>query len=125
MGEAEELADRYWDALNNQDYGALKELYKEDAVQEWPQSGERIVGRDNIIAVNENYPGMPHATPRRTMAAGDLLITEVTLQYPGDVGTYHSISILELKDGKVSKETDYFGAPFEAPAWRAQWVERI
>ena len=125
MGEAEELADRYWDALNNQDYGALKELYNEDAVQEWPQSGERIVGRDNIIAVNENYPGMPHATQRRTIAAGDLLIAEVTLNYPGDVGTYHSISILELEGGKVSKETDYFGAPFEAPAWRAQWVERI
>ena len=125
MGEAEELADRYWEALNNQDYGAMKELYNEDAVQEWPQSGERIVGRDNIIAVNENYPGMPKATPRRTTAAGDLLITEVTLTYPGDVGTCHSISILELKDGKVSKETDYFGAPFEAPEWRAQWVERM
>ncbi len=123
-GQAEELANQYWEALNNQDYGALKELYNEDAVQEWPQSGERMVGRDNIIAVNENYPGMPKATPRRTVASGDLLIAEVTLNYPGDVGTYHSISILQLKDGKIAMETDYFGAPFEAPEWRAQWVER-
>jgi len=125
MGQAEERADRYWEALNSQDYAALKEMYTEDAVQEWPQSGERIVGRDNIMAVNENYPGMPNATQRRTIAGGDLLIAEVTLNYPGDVGTYHSISIFELRDGKVARETDYFGAPFEAPAWRAQWVERM
>ncbi len=124
-GQTEDLANRYWEALNSQDYGALKEMYTEDAVQEWPQSGERIVGRDNIMAVNENYPGMPNATQRRTIAGGDLLIAEVTLNYPGDVGTYHSISIFELRDGKVARETDYFGAPFEAPAWRAQWVERM
>ncbi|HEX9312869.1 MAG TPA: nuclear transport factor 2 family protein [Actinomycetota bacterium] len=124
-GQTEDLANRYWEALNSQDYAALKEMYTEDAVQEWPQSGERIVGRDNIMAVNENYPGMPNATQRRTIAGGDLLIAEVTLNYPGDVGTYHSISIFELRDGKVARETDYFGAPFEAPAWRAQWVERM
>jgi ketosteroid isomerase-like protein len=123
--QTEELAGRYWEALNNQDYAALKELYTEDAVQEWPQSGERIVGRYNIIAINENYPGLPKASERRASAVGDLVVTEVTLDYGGDSGTYHAVSIFELRDGRIARETDYFGAPFEAPEWRAQWVERM
>jgi len=123
--QAEELGNRYWQALNDKDFGALKDMYTEDAVQEWPQSSERMVGRDNIIAVNENYPGFPTATPRRTIASGDLLITETRLEYGSGVGTYHAISIFELRDGRIARETDYFGAPFEAPQWRAQWVERM
>ncbi len=121
----EELAERYWDALNRQDMAALKEMYTEDAVQEWPQSGERIVGRDNIIAIDENYPGMPKATSRRITSGGDLVVAEVTLDYGGETGTYHAVSILELRDDRIARETDYFGAPFPAPEWRAQWVERM
>jgi hypothetical protein len=34
-------------------------------------------------------------------------------------------SIIEFRDGKIVKQTDYFGSPFEAPAWRAQWIERM
>ena len=121
----EELARRYWDALNRQDMAALKEMYTEDAVQEWPQSGERIVGRDNIIAINDNYPGMPKATERRIFSSGDLVVAETTLDYGGSGGIYHAVSILELRDGRIARETDYFGAPFPAPEWRAQWVERM
>jgi ketosteroid isomerase-like protein len=126
MGQGgQDLARRYWDALNAQDLGALRELYAEDAVQEWPQSGERIVGRDNIIAVNENYPGLPKGTERRVVGEGDLVVAEVTLDYGGQAGTYHAVSILELRDGRIARETDYFGAPFPAPQWRAEWVERM
>jgi len=124
-GEAEELAARYLEALSNQDFATLRDLYAEDAVQEWPQSGERIVGRDNIMAINENYPGMPKATLRRTETQGDLVVTESTLDYGGSAGVYHAVSILRLRDGRIARETDYFGAPFPAPDWRAQWVERM
>ena len=37
---------------------------------------------------------------------------------------YLGVSILELRDGKVVRETDYYAQPFQAPAWRAAWVER-
>ena len=124
-GDGEELADRYLRALSDQDFGTLRELYAEDAVQEWPQSGERIVGRDNIMAINENYPGMPKATMRRTVVRGDLVITESSLDYGGSSGVYQAVSILQLRDGRIARETDYFGAPFPPPDWRAQWVERM
>jgi ketosteroid isomerase-like protein len=124
-GDGEELANRYLQALSDQDFATLRDLYAEDAVQEWPQSGERIVGRDNIMAINENYPGMPKAMERRTIVRDDLLITESTLDYGGSTGVYQVVSIIQLRDGRIAHETDYFGAPFPAPDWRSQWVERM
>ena len=59
----------------------------------------------------------------RALAAGDLAVLEVELTY-ADGGRYLGVSIIELRDGKVVKETDYYAQPFEAPAWRARWVER-
>jgi hypothetical protein len=94
-------------------------------VQEWPQSGERIVGRDNAVAINQNFPGgLPTMRFRRTLAGGDLAVLEVELTY-ADGSRYLGVSVIELRDGKAVKETDYFAQPFPAPEWRAQWVERM
>jgi ketosteroid isomerase-like protein len=115
--------ERLWQLMEKQDWKAAGELLHDDFVQEWPQSGERIRGRDNSMAINQNSPGFPTQTTGRILAAGDLVTSEVTLDYGGQI--YHGVSIFEFRDGKVAKETDYFAQPFEAPRWRAQWVERI
>jgi hypothetical protein len=117
------ILEGLWQAMNDGDFKVAADFYDDGAIQEWPQSGERIVGKVNIMAINENYPGMPKATVRRILGSGDLWISEVTLDYGGD--RYESVTIAELKDGKIVKETDYFAAPFEAPEWRAQWVEKM
>jgi SnoaL-like protein len=125
MGEKEniELAERIWSGLNEQNWSVLEDAIADDCIQEWPQSGERIRGKANIIAVNQNYPGLPKATLRRTVAGDKMVTTETELDYGGKI--YHSVSIFEIEGGKVIRETDYFAEPFEAPEWRAQWVERI
>ena len=125
MGEAENRAavEKMLDAMETQDLSGFEDIFHEDAVQEWPQSGERIAGRDNMKAVNDNYPGFPKSTRRRIVGAGDVWVAEMTLNYDGEV--FHGISVFELKDGKVVKETDYFSAPFDAPEWRSQWVEKM
>src|SRR5690348_3129138 len=108
MGEQENLAlvERIWASANDGTFGAtLREVLAEDCVQDWPQSGEVIRGKANIIAVNENYPGLPKATVRRARADGRLVVTEVDLDYGGHV--YQTVSILEFEDGKVVRETDY------------------
>jgi hypothetical protein len=61
---------------------------------------------------------------RRTLAGGDLAVLEVELTY-ADGDRYLGVSVLELRDGKVVKETDYYAQPFQAPEWRAHWVERM
>lgn len=61
---------------------------------------------------------------RRTTATGDVAVLEVELTY-ADGSVYQGVSIMELRDGKVVRETDYFAQPFDAPQWRAQWVRRM
>lgn len=124
MGEKEnlELVERIWNSLNDQDFGVLEEALADDCTQEWPQSGERIRGKANIMAINQNYPGFPKATLRRSVAGDRIVVSEADLDYGGKL--YHAVSIFEIEGDKVIRETDYFAEPFEAPEWRAQWVER-
>lgn len=107
---------------------AAHELAAEDMVQEWPQSGERISGRDKVAAVNENYPAgsgtSPTASLRRILKPGDAWVIESVIDY-GDGIPVSVVSIIEMKDGKIARQTDYFANPFEAPAWRSQWVEKM
>ena len=109
--DARHVAEKLWKALQAGDWEAARGCMHDDFVQEWPQSGERIVGRDNAIAIEQSFPGgLPTMRFRRTLADGD---------------RYLGISVLELRDGKVVKETDYYAQPFQAPEWRARWVERM
>jgi ketosteroid isomerase-like protein len=127
MGErdAGHVADKLWKALQAGDWETAGSLLHDDLVQEWPQSGERIIGRDNAIAIERSFPGgLPTMRFRRTLADGDLAVLEVELTY-ADGSHYLGVSIIELRDGKVARETDYYAQPFQAPEWRAQWVERI
>jgi ketosteroid isomerase-like protein len=123
--DAGQVAEAVWKALEAGEWDAASSHLQDDFVQEWPQSGERIVGRDNAIAVNQNFPGgLPTMRFRRTLAGGDMAVAEVELTYP-DGSRYLGVSVVELRDGKIAKETDYFAQPFQAPQWRAQWVERM
>jgi hypothetical protein len=123
--DARQVAEAVWRALEAGDWDAASGYLHEEFVQEWPQSGERIVGRDNAIAINQNFPGgLPTMRFRRTLADGDLAVLELELTY-ADGSRYLGVSVVELQDGMVVRETDYFSQPFPAPQWRAQWVERM
>lgn len=109
--------------------GQLSEMAAEGIVQEWPQSGERIRGRDNVMAVNDHYEGAtgtaPKLTLRRIVKPGQAWVAEGTIDY-GDGTPVSLISILETDaEGKITRETDYFASPFEAPEWRHRWVEQM
>ncbi len=134
MGEHEnrQIIERFMGAINSGDFMAIAamadDVYAPDVVQEWPQSGERISGLANLKGVNDNYPAMtgtqPKATVRRVIGAGDVWIAESTIDYGNGVPVSW-VAMLEFRDGKIVKETDYFADPFEAPAWRAQWVQKM
>lgn len=118
-----QILEEYVDAWRRRDLATKATFYQDDAIQEWPQSGERVRGLDNIGAIDENYPGLPDPTIRRIAGRDDLWILEVTLDYGGKV--VHGCSILEMREGKIARETSYFADPFEPAEWRARWVERI
>jgi SnoaL-like protein len=97
-------------------------LYHDDVVIHWPQSGEVIRGKHNIRELRQAYPTPPTATLRRVIGSGDLWAMEMDFDYDGDL--FHAILIHQYRGGLVERETAYYAAPFEAPAWRAKWVEQ-
>ncbi|HEX8761820.1 MAG TPA: nuclear transport factor 2 family protein [Pseudonocardiaceae bacterium] len=99
------------------------EIYADDAVLEWPQGGERIRGKANIIAFRSAYPARLDFQMHRTIGCHNLWVNEYTIRY--DERPYRVVGIMEFRDGKVVRERIYFGEPWEPPAWRAQWVERM
>src|SRR4051794_5778817 len=96
-------------------------IYAEDAVLEWPQGGERLRGRANIIAFRSTYPARQRFELHRTTGCHDLWVNEYTIRY--DDRAVMVVGIMEFRDEKVVRERIYFGDPWEPPAWRAQWVE--
>ena len=115
--------DRHWAASDANDFEAEHEIYRDDAVLEYPQSGERIRGRRNILASRAAQPNEKRFTVRRIIGAGDLWVTEYILRYDGRPS--FTVSIMEFQDGKVARETQYFGDPFAPGPSRAQWVEPL
>lgn len=115
--------DRHWAASDAGDFEAEHEIYREDAVLDYPQSGERIRGRRNIRSSRAAQPNRKRFSVRRITGAVDLWVTEYVLTYDGRPS--YTVSIMEFLDGKVARETQYFSDPFEPGPSRAQWVERI
>lgn len=90
---------------------------------EWPQSGERIRGKKNLLALRKAYPAEVEFEVRRVIGRRDLGVSEYVIRYDGR--PVNVIGIVEFMDGKVARETHYFAEPFPPPEWRAQWVERM
>ena len=122
-GEIRAALERHWAASDANDFETEHDIYREDAVLEYPQSGERIHGRRNIQSSRAAQPNRKRFMVRRIIGAGELWVTEYVLSYDGRPS--YTVSIMEFLDRKVARETQYFGAPFEPGPSRAQWVERI
>ena len=114
----------HWRASAAGDADAEHDIYEDDAVCDYPQSGERILGRSNLQALRSHHPGKPSGFEvKRVVGNGNLWITEYKIAYQ-DRESY-TVSIMEFRNRKVVHETQYFADPFEAPAWRRQWVQLI
>jgi SnoaL-like domain len=114
---------RHWEASDANDFTTEHQIYRADAVLEYPQSRERIRGRANIEASREAQPNAKRFTVRRVLGGGDLWISELVMTYDGQPS--YVVSIMEFDGGEVVRETQYFSDPFEPGPSRAQWVERM
>ena len=137
------IVERLARAIEAKDFDAHAELLTDDYIDEMPQSGERIRGRANALAIARNYPGgVGDVESNRLIGAEDKWLLTPTfdvmrIEGSGDVYTYigtarysdgttwQMIVIVELRDGKVAKSTSWYAPPFEAPEWRAPFVERF
>ena len=131
MADTREMVAAFEAALQTGDFGELAkvglEYSTDDFVQEWPQSGERLT-KEASMRIGEAYEEKtgtsPKFTYKRMVGGGDVFVIEGTIDY-GDGVPVSYVGIGELRDGKVAKMTEYFANPFEAPAWRAEFVEKM
>lgn len=138
-----QVVERYVEGLIARDLDIQAEVCASDMVIDYPQSGERIRGWANVRAVHENYPGGlpkdvdgkvvgsedrwvmgPSFNVLRIEGTGDVYTVIGSAKYPDGL-TWQVMSLLELRSGKIAKTTEVYGAPFDPPAWRSRWVERI
>jgi SnoaL-like protein len=96
------------------------EMYLEDAVLEFPQSGERFVGVENFREWRSEYPASTSFEFREIRGRDDLWTVELSVRYDGGAENF-GVSILELRSDKIARETIYIAEGFEAPEWRAKW----
>jgi SnoaL-like domain len=113
--------ERHWAASDASDFAAEHEIYSEDAVLHYPQSGERIRGRGRIQESRTVQPSKKRFSVQRIIGDGDLWVTEFVISYDGKPS--YTVSIMEFTDGKVARETQYFCDPFKPGPSRAHLVE--
>lgn len=141
-----EIVERFVQAQADPRARGGDEYLAEDLVEDYPQSGERIRGLADRRAIFDNYPGRgdrdfgpnrirtvigddqwvmtPAMTLARVNGSGERYTATGVLTYPNGE-RWHLVQLIELRGGKIARLTTYFAAPFEPPAWRAQWVERV
>ena len=115
--------EEHWQASERGDNVTEHAIYAQDAILDYPQSGERFRGRSTIEAQRGGNPAERHFTVLRISGGGDLWVSECIITYDG-APTY-SVSIMEFTDDLVTHETQYFADPFPAAPWRAALAEPI
>ena len=121
-----EVVRALWASIQAREWGAVAGLIAEDAIVEWPVSAERIVGRDNYVAVNREYPEGWSINVLRVVADGDQVASEVEVPH-AEFGIFRVASFWTVTGGKIVRGTEYWSSvgADEAPTWRAAYVEPI
>jgi hypothetical protein len=120
-GDVRTRIRQHWEASDRGDFEAEHAIYADDAILDYPQSGERFRGRAKIQAQRGDHPAERHFAIRRILGSGALWVSECVITYDG-VPT-HSVSVMEVSDGLVTHETQYFADPFDASPARAELAE--
>ena len=122
--EVKQIIEQFWTAMQANDFKAAAAFLHDEYILEWPQSSEQIRGRENFVAVNENYPahGRWDFTVHRILADGDQVVSDVSVT--DGVIRGRAITFSTIRDGKIVYQLEFWPDPFDAPAWRANWVEK-
>ena len=117
-----EVMERFLAAADAKDIDAMVSLAHGDLVMEWPQSGERFVGREKALAAFTATEEKPDIVGEPQLAgANDLWVLRMPVRYGEDI--YHYVGVFELQDGLIIHSTEFFGAPFPADPARAAYAE--
>jgi limonene-1,2-epoxide hydrolase len=123
--DSKQVVEGFWAAMQTNNFKAAGEFLHDGYILEWPQSGERIRGRTNFVAVNEHYPahGRWEFRIHHILAEGNEVVSDVSVTDGAITG--RAITFSTVRDGKILHQTEFWPDPFEPAAWRAEWVEKL
>src|SRR5688572_3878751 len=123
--DSKQIVEGFWAAMQTNDFKAAGKFLHDAYILEWPQSGERIRGRANFVAVNEHYPahGRWEFTIHRIIAEGDEVVSDVNVTDGAITGRV--ISFFSVHAGKILQQSEFWPDPYAPADWRARWVEKI
>ncbi|MEJ3747752.1 nuclear transport factor 2 family protein [Actinomycetes bacterium KLBMP 9797] len=124
--DSSKIIQSLWERMQARDWAGVGELLADDLVVEWPVSQERIVGRDNYVTINAEYPEGWSINVLRIVANGETVVSEVEVPHE-TMGLHRVASFWTVRDGKVVAGREYWtvvGAD-PSPDWRAPYVERL
>ncbi|HEY8225188.1 MAG TPA: nuclear transport factor 2 family protein [Pyrinomonadaceae bacterium] len=118
-----DVVKRFWSLMASNNFRSVGEVLSDDFVLEWPQSNERIRGRDNFVAMNQEYPahGRWRFTINRIVGDESEAVSDVSVTD----GVQHArvISFFSISDGMIHKMVEFWPDPFPAPENRRHLVE--
>ncbi len=106
---------------DGRDLDETHELYHDDAVLEFPQSGERFMGKENFLAWRKLYPAKVDYRLRRISGHGDLWVLELLVSYNGSPPMF-GLSVVQFRGDRIARESIYAMEGFDAALWRGEWV---
>jgi len=120
-----EVVENYWLAMQSNDFAKASEWLSEDFELTWPMSDERIIGRDNFVAVNSYYPanGCWEFMVHSLLVEGDRVVSDVGVT--DGVVRARAITYSTVKNSKIVKQVEFWPDYYEAPEWRSQWVTSL
>lgn len=120
--DARDVVMRHWAAANARDWDAFAALLADDMLYEVPQTGERVRGAAGYLDFFRTWPGDWQAEPVRVVAQSDAVVVVVDFRTPEGVET--GIGIFAVADGRITRVTDYWPAPYDPPPRLSAFVER-
>lgn len=114
-----------WERMEARDWDGVAAQLHEDVVVDWPNTAERMRGRDDYLAVQRAYPEGWHIHVLRIVDGGDTVVSEVRVDEDGK--RFYAVLFFELADGMIARGVEYWsdGEPAPAPEWRARWMEAL
>jgi ketosteroid isomerase-like protein len=120
-----EVAREFWRLMASNDFRSVGAVLADDYVLEWPQSKERIRGRDRFAAMNTEYPA--HGPWRFTInrMVGDDLQAVSDVSVTDGVQNGRAISFFTVVDGRITRQVEFWPEPYDAPPDRRHLVETM
>ena len=111
--------ERHW-KYGGSDQDITHEIYHDDAVLEFPQSGERFEGVENFKSWRSQYPADLKFHMRQVTIRNDFVVAENLISYSGEPWMF-TVSLMYFRGDRVAHERIYIMDGWEAAEWRAPW----